>query len=152
MEFSVFFWRWNFPIAMILLQIIICNPYRRKKYFLLKWALLVGIIFIIAITMIYDWEWSGSQIKAMNIIMNMPARILIMIIVALQMYICYEIKFWNAFIFTRKSRIFIDDFSNDKTLTTWNAIYIFSTVDRFHKYKKPWFKKTDSLSGAAWSK
>ena len=94
------FWRWNFPVGMILFQIIMCLQYGRRKNFLLKYIAFAIIIFLIGITMTHDWEWEGSLIKASNILVNVPGRVLIMISIAAIMYFCYKISLWSAVFLT----------------------------------------------------
>jgi len=95
-ELSGVFWRINFPLVLLLFQIVMCLPYRRRKYAALKWVVFVGVLILIVTTMTHDWVWDGSLIKAQNILSNMPGRILIMVVIALQIFICYEISLWSA--------------------------------------------------------
>ena len=97
------FWKWNFPIGMLLFQTVMCISYGRRKYFILKWMAFTAILFLVAITMTYEWKWDGSRIDGLNILSNMPARIMIMAIIAFQMFICYKISFWTSLFFTTLS-------------------------------------------------
>lgn len=99
-EILSLFWRWNFPFGMLLFQTVMCIPYGRRKYFIFRWMAFTIMIFIVSITMTHDWEWQGSIIRGWNILSNMPARILIMILIAIQMFICYKISLWTSVFFT----------------------------------------------------
>lgn len=90
------FWRWNFPMVLMLFQFVMCLRYERRKAFILKWLVIFGILIIVVATMTHDWKWEGSFIDAKNILSNMPGRLLIIFIITMQMFLCYEMSLWSA--------------------------------------------------------
>lgn len=96
-----FFWQYNTLIALMVFQIVMCLPYRQRKFAVLKWIAFVCLLIVVSAAMSHDWEWAGSMIKAQNILFNVPGRVIIMIIITLQIYVCYEISIWSgAFLMT----------------------------------------------------
>ncbi len=92
-------WRENILIGLLAVQFVMCLKLKRRKYWLLKWALITIILFFVADKLNNNWQWEDNALAAWPMISGLQGRILVFAGTFVQMLCCYKISGWNALYF-----------------------------------------------------
>lgn len=90
------YWKNNFLIGILVMQACLCCRFPKRGKVFLRWACLSGVMLLISSFLMQNWEWVGNTIAADNIIWNVLWRVILGLLSALQLYLCYCMDYGNA--------------------------------------------------------
>ncbi|MCR4674015.1 MAG: GHKL domain-containing protein [Lachnospiraceae bacterium] len=91
------FWRENIVIGLLLVELVLCRPLKRRRFWWLSWIGFAILMFLVAHFFNGNWVWEDDQrIQLGAMLQTIPARIIIFGLSYGQMMCCYKLPVWNG--------------------------------------------------------
>ena len=96
MDWAALARRINYAFGLISIGTTLSFRLPRRQFCGLKWLLCTVLLFLCSAFANSNWQFKDQMLQSTIIFANLPGRILIIALAALQMWLCWEMEIWDA--------------------------------------------------------